>query len=89
MAKSLSSIKKELGSHMDFIANHLHSEGVSVAVLDAYKTSLKSVKKADALPGWLRGYSKRLGEIMAHHPQSTALINDQRKQMERIVGVQR
>ncbi len=89
MAKSLSTKKKEIQGHMDFIANTLHQEGASVAVLDAFKSSLKSIKKDADLAGWFRGYTKRVGEVLLHHKQNTALINDQRKSIERIIGIQR
>ena len=89
MARSLSAIKKDVVSHMDTIANTLHHDGVSVAVLDAFKSSLKSVKKADALGSWYRGYSKRVGELLEHHGHHAPFINDQRHSIERIIGVQR
>lgn len=89
MAKSLSQQKKEILGHMDFIANTLHKDGASVLVLDAYKTSLKSIKKADAFQSWYSGYTKRVAELLKHYPENTALINDQRHSIQRIAGLQR
>ncbi len=89
MARTLSSIKKDVLSHMDTIANTLHQDGVSVAVLDAYKVSLKSVKKSDVLGSWYRGYTKRVGELLEHHGRHAAFVNDQRRSIERIIGIQR
>ena len=88
MAKSFSQKKKEVLGHVDFISNTLHKAGASVAVLDAYRKSLKDLKKESELSGWFRGYTKRVGEVITHYPKSAPLINDQRKSIERIIGSQ-